>query len=126
MNLQYNPVMIGIIKYVFFIIICLSVESYDYHTGAYYYLLYGLDGLSTYDLLFLIVVMIICLNFPRSNHITNKTIRRTEIIIYLLSFIIFIFYAPFTIEHCGMRYYTIKPYFRWLYDLTDLIHYILD
>ena len=126
MNLQYNPVMIGIIKYVFFIIICLSVESYDYHTGAYYYLLYGLDGLSTYDLLFLIVVMIICLNFPRSNHITNKTIRRTEIIIYLLSFIIFIFYAPSTIEHCGMRYYTIKPYFRWLYDLTDLIHYILD
>ena len=39
MNLQYNPVMIGIIKYVFFIIICISVESYDLtpeHTTIYY------------------------------------------------------------------------------------------
>lgn len=112
-----------LINYLVFITTCLFVELYHFN-GVYHV---GIS-LHLHDVLLLLLVMIICLNISISRHIGNNGLKYIVIMIYLLSFLTYIFIAPITIEpideisHLTMRYYEIKPYFRWLHYLANLIH----
>ena len=126
MKKQYIVISSCIIRYLIFIMICLSVVSFHFN-GWYYH------NLSTYDALFLFCIMTICLHHGKMAMEQQRKIEYVEKAIYCMSLLMILLYEPLIIasvdyqtSHLRMTYYTIRPYFIWLNNLTDIVKDILS